>query len=104
MGSRLNLQRELLTLSNNVYFQPPANVNMRYPAIVYSINDMGNMHADDDVYGKNRSYTVTVIDSNPDSPLAESVSNISTCRFNRCYSANGLNHFVFTIYYNNNTD
>ena len=38
MASRLELQTKFENIlgSRNVYFQPPASVQMRYPAIVYS--------------------------------------------------------------------
>lgn len=101
MGSRLNLQNEFLGLCNNVYFQPPATVRLQYPAIVYSLRDFGNSHADDGVYIQYPSYNVTVIDRNPESTVAEAVSKLQSCRFDRFYAADGLNHFAFTLFYNN---
>lgn len=32
------------------YFQPPASVSMKYPAIVYALNGKDKRHADDRVY------------------------------------------------------
>ena len=104
MDSRLNLQKEFLKLCNNVYFQPPATVTLKYPAIVYSLRDFGNSHADDGVYRQNRSYNVVVIDRNPESTVAEAVSKMQSCRFDRFYAADGLNHFAFSLFYNNNKE
>ena len=54
MPSRLNLQTTLETIlgSRNVYFQPPESVKLKYPAIVYSRNDIMNQFADDGVYSQ----------------------------------------------------
>lgn len=101
MASRLQLQSELEELlgSRNVYFQPPASVQMRYPAIVYSRSDIENKHADDSVYNQTYFYELIVIDEDPDSEIVSKVSKLPTCRFDRHYTADNLNHDVFTIYY-----
>lgn len=101
MASRLQLQTELEELlgSRNVYYQPPASVRMKYPAIVYSRNNIENRHANDNVYMQSHSYELIVIDEDPDSEIVEKVSKLPTCRFDRHYTADNLNHDVFTIYY-----
>ena len=45
MASRLDLQTflEELLESKNVYFQPPESVKMKYPAIVYALDDIENV-------------------------------------------------------------
>ena len=52
MANRLELQAifEDLRGSQNVYFQPPESIKLKYPAIVYSRSDIQNEHADDSVY------------------------------------------------------
>lgn len=101
MADRLDLHERLCSVlgSRNVYFQPPASVKMKYPAIVYSRNDMSNRFANDSVYNQSHSYELIVIDSDPDSVVVEAVSKLSTCRFVRHYTSDNLNHDVFTIYY-----
>ena len=101
MASRLQLQTELEELlgSRNVYFQPPASVRMQYPAIVYSRSNIENLHADDDVYMQSYFYEIIVIDEDPDSEIVGKVSKLPTCRFDRHYKADNLNHDVFTLYY-----
>lgn len=101
MASRLQLQTELEELlgSRNVYFQPPASVRMQYPAIVYSRSNIENRHADNNVYMQSYFYEITVIDEDPDSEIVEKVSKLPTCRFDRHYKADNLNHDVFTLYY-----
>lgn len=101
MASRLQLQTELEELlgSRNVYFQPPASVRMQYPAIVYSRSNIENRHADNNVYMQSYFYEITVINEDPDSEIVEKVSKLPTCRFDRHYKADNLNHDVFTLYY-----
>lgn len=101
MASRLQLQTELEELlgSRNVYYQPPASVRMEYPAIVYSRDNIENVHADNDVYMQKHFYKVTVIDEDPDSEIVEKASKLPACCFDRHYTADNLNHDVFTLYY-----
>lgn len=101
MNNRIKLHELLCEAigSRQVYFQPPESVKMKYPAIVYSRNRIDNEHADDGVYIQSPSYSITVIDKNPDSEIVDSISLLPRCRFDRHYISDNLNHDVFTIYY-----
>ena len=101
MESRLTLQAVLEELleSRNVYFQPPPSVRMDYPAIVYSRKDIDSRYADDSVYKQSYSYELTVIDEDPDSEIVEKVSKLPTCKFDRHFESDNLNHDVFTLYF-----
>lgn len=85
--------------TRNVYFQPPASVKMKYPAIVYCIDKIDNTHADNRVYLSNTGYSVTVIDPDPDSPIIGKVASLPTSKFNRHYEKDNLNHDVYTIFF-----
>lgn len=101
MGTRVELQSLLEEVlgSRNVYFQPPSDIHMKYPAIVYARSRIANDHANDDVYRQSLSYELTVIDANPDSEIVTKVSKLSMCRHDRHFTSDNLNHDVFTIYY-----
>ena len=101
MATRLELHELLCGKlgSRNVYFQPPASVNMKYPAIVYSRHSIDNTFADNSVYRQTRSYKITIIDKNPDSKIVDSVSTIPNIRYNTHFVADNLNHDVFTLNY-----
>lgn len=101
MSRRLELHEILCDIlgSRNVYFQPPASVKMQYPAIVYSRETIRNEFADNSVYRQGTAYQVTVIDKNPDSEIVYRVSKLPTCRFNRHFTSDNLNHDVFVLYY-----
>ena len=101
MASRLELHEKFCEIlgSRNVYFQPPSSVRLNYPAIIYFRKDIDNRYADNLVYKQDTAYDVTVIDRNPDSKIVVEVSQLPTCRFDRHYNADNLNHDVFTLYY-----
>ena len=101
MPTRLDLQLLLEDLieSRNVYFQPPESVKMKYPAIVYALSNIENAHADNGVYSSYRHYSVTIIDFDPDSELVDKLASIPTCRFERHYPSENLNHWNFSLYF-----
>lgn len=101
MGSRLEFHEVLCNIlgSRNAYFQPPASVKLQYDCIVYSRNNIENKFANDSVYSQYNSYEVIVIYKDPDSDIPKKVSMLPMCRFDRHYTADNLNHDVFTIYY-----
>ena len=101
MHSRLTLHERLVQILGNrhVYFQPPENIKMHYPCIVYERYDISNTHADNDVYMQPCQYRVTVIDENPDSDIVVRMSQFKTARFIRHQVIENLNHDTFNIYY-----
>lgn len=107
MDKRLELHEILCGIINitesdgdrHVYFDPPASVNMKYPAIRYSRSNIRNTHANDSVYKQLKAYDVVVIDDNPDSDIVDKVSMLPMCSFNRHYKADNLNHDTFTLYH-----
>lgn len=101
MGTRLELQQILENIlgSRNVYYQPPETIKLKYPAIIYSRNNIENIFADNNVYIQTNKYQIIVIDMNPDSDIVKRISKLPMCKFNRHYTFNNLNHDVFTITY-----
>lgn len=99
MGRRLELQTLLETLAPNVYFQPPDNLQMQYPCIVYQRYIATTEFADNIVYKHNQRYQVTVIDRDPDSLIPDLVANLPACTSNRVFVAYNLNHDVYNLYY-----
>ena len=71
---------------------------MQYPAIVYSLSNIKNNHANNKVYTQSRSYQITVIDKSPDSIISDKISQLPYCKFDRSYVSDGLNHYVYTLY------
>lgn len=100
MDSRLKLHAELEEAcgNKNVYFQPPATVSLRYPAILYRRKEIRSDHADNIPYKQGTAYEVTVMDFDPDSIIVKRVSTLPKCYHDRFYAADNLNHDVFVIY------
>jgi hypothetical protein len=80
------------------YFQAPTS-GMKYPAILYELDDIDTRHANNRKYISTRRYNVTLIDKDPDSPYVERLLSLITSQFDRHYIKDNLHHFVFTIYY-----
>lgn len=96
---QLNQLLEAILGSEEAHFQPPANVEMRYPAIVYSLEDELVQHADNTVYNRTKRYSVTVITADPDSDIPDKVAALPMCSFDRYYPADNLNHYVYNLYF-----
>ena len=101
MGLRLDLHAKLVDLlgSNNVYFQPPENLKMVYPCIVYRRNRIETEFADNNPYFQMKRYSVMVIDRNPDSDIPDKIGQLPMSLFDRHYVADNLNHDVYNLYF-----
>ena len=103
MKDRLDLHAKLVELlgSNQVYFQPPESVRMKYPCIVYERDNVDINSADDAKYLKNVRYEAMYISKEPDTnDIIESIlDTFKYCRYVRHFVSDNLNHEVFTIYY-----
>lgn len=101
MASRLNLHELFKSISgvNGVYFQPPETIKLVYPCIIYERLRGRSFQANDDLYNYVKSYTLTVIDKNPDSLIPDELEKLRYCTMDRYYEADNLNHWIFTIYY-----
>jgi hypothetical protein len=99
MGQRLELHQLLEAFTENVYFQPPTNISMKYPCIVYSRDYAYTEFADDIPYCHKLRYQVTVIDRDPDSAIPSKVASMPMSLFNRFFTADNLNHDVFSVYF-----
>jgi hypothetical protein len=101
MALRHELQTLLVNIlgTKDVYFQPPPDVLMNYPCIVYHRDYELVNHADDLVYKRRKRYLVTVIDRNPDSVVPDKISELPLCVYDRFYTADNLNHDVYKLFF-----
>ena len=74
MGQRLQLHQLLETFTENVYFQPPTNIQLKYPCIIYKRDFADTKFADDIPYNHKLRYAITVIDRDPDSDIPSKVA------------------------------
>lgn len=101
MKTQTDLQYLLEDLfgSRNVYYQPPANIKMGYPAIVYSKTKIDTTRANNRAYSFNNRYEIIVIDKLPDNEVITKLLGIPYCTHDRNYKSDNLNHDVFTLYF-----
>lgn len=97
--SRLELHDLFKQLVDNVYFQPPENIRMQYPCIVYARDGSSVDHANNELYRHAKQYMVTVIDRDPDTELTDQIEHFPLSSFDRFFAVDDLNHFVFTLFF-----
>lgn len=95
---RSDFHNRLEKLGCRAYFQPPSNVSMGYPCIVYELDQIVKKRADNGVYLKTRRYQVKLITKNPDDPMVDALASMVHSEFKLHYTTDTLNHFVFNIY------
>lgn len=108
IGDRVDLHRELQNIletygdgnRKDVYFQPPESIRMSYPAIVYELSGLSDNKANNSAYFLGREYSVTYMTNDPDNELVDVFETFfKFCKFSRSFISNGLNHYIFTLYY-----
>lgn len=98
---RLQLHKELENIlgNKNVYFQPPENIKLKYPCIIYERDRGYASHADDSVYIIRIRYQITVIDKDPDSEIFMKVAKMRGASYDTHFNSDNLSHDVITLYY-----
>lgn len=103
MNSRLDLHSKLVELlgSDHVYFQPPEDIRMKYPCIVYQRTDLDSHDADDMRYANLFRYEIQYITKEPDTNdfIIKFVNAFKYCSYNRHFVTDSLNHENFDLYY-----
>lgn len=98
---RLELHRKLVALlgSPNVYHQPPENLALRFPAIIYSRTDYDVAHADDIPYHVTRQWQVSVVSQEPSNAIVDALMKWPMTTFKASYVVDRMRHDVVNIYY-----
>lgn len=102
METRLELHEELrdVTGSDNLYFQPPATIKMKYPCLVYELEAKTIRKADNIKYSSMNRYSVTWMDKNPDTEIPDAIlDHFPYSRFDRFFKSDNINHFVIVLYF-----
>lgn len=94
------LHPKLQEICQNVYYEPPANVSLSYPAIIYSRDSDDSRYADDSTYIQCIRYTVNIITCSAcDTYIEEMKAKFPYVRFDRHYTHDNLHHNVFTLFF-----
>lgn len=98
--SQQALHRELLTIVDHAYFQPPENVKLQYPCIIYSCNNVLPQFANNKPYINYDRYELILIYKDPNTELVKNLRNkFKYCRLDRHYVSDNLYHDAFNLYY-----
>lgn len=82
-----------------VYSQPPPSTKMKYPCVRITYSNVNDFQADNMHYVSHTGYQLTVIDYDIDSEVSDLIRKLPYCSFDRFYTADNLNHFVYTLFY-----
>lgn len=82
----------------HVYFQPPTNVEIKYPCIVYSAEPTETQRADNRAYLKKHPYKVQFISTRPESPILDMILDYPYSRMTATYCSDGLYYTTYKLY------
>lgn len=101
MASRLTLNKKLQDIlgSSYVYYNPPESMKLSYPCIVYTLDDIDRLGADNKGYALFHRYLVTLIDYSPDNPVRDQLLELPASSFVREYKADNLEHYAINLYW-----
>ena len=85
--------------SVNVYFQPPNNLQLVYPCIIYNRSTADSKFANNGLYLYTKRYEVTVIDQDPNSGIPDKVAALPLSSHERWFAVDNLNHDVFNLFF-----
>lgn len=102
MAPREQLQTVLGTVlgEGDVYFQPPPNLMLKYPCIVYNLAGIQSEYASDHTYLATRKYLVTYIHRGHDiNDVVNRLLALPLCSYSSHFVVDGLYHDSFSIFY-----
>lgn len=85
---------------SNVYFEPPQDIRMKYPCVVFRRGVISSRSADNRVYKRDDAYDLVHICRDPDSKTVHAIlDEFQMIRHVRHFTADGLHHDQFKLYY-----
>lgn len=90
----------ILGNDGKAYFQPPENIKLKYPCIVFERTNALISYADNNPYQVTKRYTVTLITKSADNDkYLDQLLQLPMCTFDRQFVTDNLVHDVFNIYF-----
>lgn len=102
MATRESLQVTLERLlgSRNVYYNPPATIEMKYDAIRYSLGSPRTNYASNNKHIKMNCYNLIVISRRPDPEVIQKILELPYSSMGGTpYTAENLHHYPITLYW-----
>lgn len=99
MGKTLSEILNSIPGVKKAYFEPPTNIQLKYPCIIYSLQGHDDDFADNIRYRRSKMYKVSILDENPDSEIPEALEDsLPYCdMISSPYVVNGIHHFVYQV-------
>jgi len=92
--------QSILGNDGKAYFQPPENLKLKYPCIVFERTNALITYADNNPYQVTKRYTVTLITKSADNDkYLDQLLQLPMCTFDRQFITDNLVHDVFNIYF-----
>ncbi len=98
--TRLSLHKTLLDILGSeisLYYQPPESIKLKYPCVIYNLNNEDILYSDDVAYFKVYGFSCILIDYDPASEYFDKLNSIEYSHFDRFYIADNLNHWSFDL-------
>lgn len=90
----------ILGNDGKAYFQPPENIKLKYPCMVFERTNALISYADNNPYQVTKRYTVTLITKSADNDkYLDQLLQLPMCTFDRQFVTDNLVHDVFNIYF-----
>ena len=101
MNNRESFHKQLKKVCDNVYYQPPSDIKLKYPCIIYQDNMLAQKYANNKLYSTFMGYRVMVIDKDPEGYIEKKIlENFIYARWQSRYIRDNLNHTVLLVYFN----
>ena len=98
--SELQVVLQEIMGTNRVYYQPPENLKITYPCIVFERSTALQSFADNGPYRTTKRYTITLMTKTADNDeYLDQLLNLPMCTFDREFKLDGIVHDVFNIYF-----
>lgn len=92
--------QDILGDDGKAYYQPPENLKLKYPCIVFGRTNALTNYADNKPYQITKRYTVTLITKTADNDeYVDQLLNLPMCTYDRQFVNDNLVHDVFSIYF-----
>ena len=88
-----------LPVHDEVHFQPPESIKLKYPCIIYKFDGYRDFRANDGRHITRERYLITHIYKDPTNNLRETIRSLFLyVDFDRMFINDNLYHDVYTVY------
>ena len=92
----------LYTITENVYYDPPTSIQMKFPCFRFTMNNTDSKYADNLSYLRTKRWAITFITRDVeelDDVINQMLIKFKYCTHETTFKADNLNHAVFNLYF-----